>query len=161
MIEIETIVLERAHEVSNQLRGAGSADYRRSVDAIVAGVGYSARGALIVAIFSGLDALNLDWDMQIPLVQQGFEELGEMAAEIQPRDLAMAQRVGVQLNLRGSADYRESADKIIAGEEGYTATGALLAAVFTGLDALGVDSDKQVILTQKGLMELGLSVSTE
>ena len=152
MIEIKTIDLERAHRVSDQWRRVGSAEYRTSVDAIVAGVeGVFCERALITAIFSGLDAFILNRDMQIPLVRKGFEELGNMVAEIQPRDLIMAQRVGVQLNQGGSADFRESSAKIIAGERGYTARGALLAAVFTGLDTHGVDSGKQIVLTQKGL----------
>lgn len=81
--------------------------------------------------------------------------------EFQPQDLLKAQRVATLLEEYEGDDFFRSVDAILRGEESFSAKGALIAAVFVGLDRLGLDRSKQMLLVQKGLEELGITFVTE
>lgn len=81
--------------------------------------------------------------------------------ELQPQDLLKAQRVAGALEEYEGDDFFRSVDAILRGEENFSAKGALIAAVFVGLDRLGLDRSKQMPLVQKGLEELGITFVTE
>ena len=81
--------------------------------------------------------------------------------ELQPRDLLTAQRAAETLEEYEGSDFLNSVDAILRGEEDYVARGALIAAVFVGLDRLGLEKGKQMELVRKGLEELGLTIRTD
>lgn len=81
--------------------------------------------------------------------------------ELQPQDLLKAQRVAGVLEEYEGDNFFRSVDAILRGEENFSAKGALIAAVFVGLDRLGLDRSKQMPLVKKGLEELGITFVTE
>lgn len=81
--------------------------------------------------------------------------------EFQPKDLLQAQRVAELLEVHEGDDFFRSVDAILRGEDDFSAKGALITAVFVGLDRLGLDRSKQMPLVKKGLEELGITISTE
>ncbi|MBI5356569.1 hypothetical protein HZB78_03065 [Candidatus Collierbacteria bacterium] len=85
----------------------------------------------------------------------------EKKIEISQADLLKAKEAVnlIIVSPQGAENYRDSATKILAGNEDYSARGSLLVAAFMGLEDLGLNDSDAVDIVAKGLESLGVKVA--